>query len=90
MYVEHHIEEHKFAAEYVQQAFHNDIDIVLLIGKLLNNIVDFSNQWRNQNVCPNCEIFIQKPGQSFMLFQSEGIALTINSILIKPPCQCLT
>ncbi|KAL1474016.1 hypothetical protein MTO96_021653 [Rhipicephalus appendiculatus] len=23
-YVEHHIEEHKFAAEYVQQAFHND------------------------------------------------------------------
>ncbi|KAL1429783.1 hypothetical protein MTO96_015647 [Rhipicephalus appendiculatus] len=53
-YVEHHIEEHKFAAEYGQQAFHNDKDIVLLIGKLLNNIVDFSNQWRNQNVCPNC------------------------------------
>ncbi|KAL1429782.1 hypothetical protein MTO96_015647 [Rhipicephalus appendiculatus] len=23
-YVEHHIEEHKFAAEYGQQAFHND------------------------------------------------------------------
>ncbi|KAL1424627.1 hypothetical protein MTO96_020030 [Rhipicephalus appendiculatus] len=50
-YVEHHIEEHKFATEYVQQPFHNDKDIVLLIGKLLNNIVDFSNQWRNQNVC---------------------------------------
>uniref|UniRef100_A0A131Z2Q1 Uncharacterized protein n=1 Tax=Rhipicephalus appendiculatus TaxID=34631 RepID=A0A131Z2Q1_RHIAP len=53
-YVEHHIEEHKFATEYVQQPFHNDKDIVLLIGQLLNNIVDFSNQWRNQNVCPNC------------------------------------
>lgn len=56
-------------------------DAVLLIGKVLNNILDFTKLWRNQNMCLNYSMFNQKPGQSLMFFQSKGVALTINSIL---------